>query len=59
MYYLTGYSNDYAETSEIQQQSRKNDPNHNMKDSELVKYKSKLTHNTNNASTVNVNIALP
>ena len=59
MYYLTGYSNDYAETSEILQQFRKNDPNHNMKDSKLVKYKSKLTHSTNNASTVNVDIVLP
>ena len=56
---LIEYCENYAKTSRRLWQYCKDDSNDNMTYSDSFKFKSRLTANTNNAGTANVEIAVP
>ena len=60
MYNFIEYSNNYSKTSESLQQYQKDEPNHNLKDSESFKSKTKITANTTaDGNTRDVKIIVP
>ena len=56
MYNLIKYTSNFSKTSGSLWQFCRNDPNHNITDSELFKFKSRFTINT---GTANIEIAVP
>ena len=60
MYNLIEYSDNYSKTSGSLRQYYKDDPNHNLTDSESFKSKVKITGKTpNNGNTKNVKLIVP
>ena len=60
MYNLIEYSDNYAKTSGCLWQYYKDDPNDNTADSQLFKYKVKITGKTSvNGNTIDVEIIVP
>ena len=60
MYNFIEYSNNYSKSSESLQQYQKDEPNHNLKDSESFKSKVKITADTTaDGNTRDVKIIVP
>ena len=59
MYNLIKYTINFSKTSGSLWQFSRNDPNHNITDSELFKFKSRFIINTGNTGTANIEIAVP
>ena len=58
MYNLTEYSNNYSKTSGSFWQYCRYEPYNKMTDSKSFNFKSKFSDNTDNISTVNVEVAI-
>ena len=59
MYNLLGYNENYAKTSASLWQYCRDEPDDNITDSKLFKFKSIITDNTNSAGIPNVKIVVP